>query len=142
MNYFGCAVRRAGRVPRMGSDHCLELDCSPAEDSGSYVGLMTAESRFGINNEAVPKKGEAGYNPANKYDYLFKCVVHNMAAITERASLDLCADETMYPFMGFGPGDGSNLVQRHQKKRCVKGGQIVIAPDVDCCRPRAYLHQH
>ena len=94
------------------------------------------------DNEAVPKRGQPAYNPAYKYDYIYHCIVHNTTAITERAALDLCADESTYPYMGFGPGDGSQLVARQRRKKCSKGGQIILATDVDRVRPRAYLHRH
>eukprot|EP00957_Ditylum_brightwellii_P033792 2560981-Ditylum_brightwellii.AAC.1 len=41
------------------------------------------------NNGKTPKKGEAGYAPAHKFDYLQKTIVHNVNAVTKQACLNL-----------------------------------------------------
>ena len=61
------------------------------------------------DNDQAPKKGQDNYNPAYKYDYLFCCIVENMNAITRRADLDLCQDETTYATQAYGEA-GTNLV--------------------------------
>lgn len=80
--------------------------------------------------------------PPRRLTLVPSVTVHNAAAMTEKASLDLFADETTCPFVGFGPGDGSGLVARQQKKMCAKGGQIVLCADADRIHPRAHLHWH
>ncbi len=40
------------------------------------------------------KRGEAGYDPCVKYDYIYRCLVHNMNYVTERANFDPALDET------------------------------------------------
>ena len=46
------------------------------------------------DNDLAPKRGEPGYDPAYKYDYAWKSLVHNVNALTYSADLDQCGDET------------------------------------------------
>ena len=94
------------------------------------------------DNDLAPKRGEAGYDPAYKYDYIFRTIVDNLNALTLRAELDLCGDETTYGHMGFGE-PGSGLVARIMGKPGIsKGGQIVLVSDASRNRPRMYTHRH
>ena len=59
------------------------------------------------NNLTAKKQGEVGYNPAYKYDMIFDVLTSNVNALTLRAGLDLCGDETTWGHQGFGePGSG------------------------------------
>jgi hypothetical protein len=94
------------------------------------------------NNEKTPKKGETGYEPAHKFDYLWKTIVHNVNAVTKQAYLNLTGDETSWGHQGWGE-PGSGLVKRILNKPGVcKGGQIVLLYDQDCIQLRAYVHRH
>jgi hypothetical protein len=94
------------------------------------------------NNETAPKRGEPGYDPAYKYDMIYKVLIDNLNAITEEAELDLSGDETTWGHGGFGEA-GSGLIGRILNKPGVtKGGQIVMISDVHRIRPRAYMHRH
>ena len=46
------------------------------------------------NNDKSPKHGESGYDPAYKYDLIFRTLVDNVIALTENAECDLTGDET------------------------------------------------
>ena len=94
------------------------------------------------NNNTAPKRGQPGYDPAYKFDYIYKCIVHNVNALTKQAGLDLCGDETTWATAS--PGEaGSGITGRVVGKPGVnKGGQTVIVSDVDRFRPRAYMHRH
>ena len=94
------------------------------------------------NNQRAPKRGQEGYDPAYKYDYLFKTVVHNVNAITKEADLDLCVDETTCAHQGYGEKDAGLCVGVKGKPHVTKGMQTVIATDVHRIRPRAYVHRH
>ena len=122
------------------------------EDNLSYCKYVTdafSKTRFLevkrvmklCDNSTAPKKGQPGYDPAYKYDYIFKCIVHNTNAITFKAGLDLCGDETTFGHMGFGPSD-TGLLVRQKNKMVSKGCQLVLVSDVDRIRPRVYLHRH
>ena len=94
------------------------------------------------DNQSAPRRNQPGYDPAYTCDYVFKAIVHNTNAITEKACDDQCGDETTFPHVGYGPGDGSCLVKRQINKPVTKGAQIVMVSDVDRCRPRACVHRH
>jgi len=67
------------------------------------------------NNLTAFQRGEEGYDPACKYDYIFDVVVHNTNALTLKACLDLCGDESTWLFVGWGPS-GSGLINRGLEK--------------------------
>eukprot|EP00957_Ditylum_brightwellii_P198527 15130581-Ditylum_brightwellii.AAC.1 len=52
-------------------------------------------------NKDCPPRGESGYDPCAKYDFLYRVLVDNMDSTTESASIDQCANETLWPHMGF-----------------------------------------
>ena len=92
------------------------------------------------DNDVAPKKGEPGYEPAYKFDLIYKVIVHNTNALSLRAELDQCGDETTWAFMGYGE---RGLINRIAGKPGVtKGGQIVLSSDVSRNRVRAYVHRH
>ena len=94
------------------------------------------------NNQTVAKKGTDEYDPAYKFDYIYKCLIHNVNAISKDADLDLCGDETSWATASYGE-HGAGLVGRIMGKPGVsKGGQTVLISDVHRIRPRAYLHRH
>lgn len=89
---------------RGGSDGALHLRW--IEQSSSYDPLIKVSMRHSrwlqikrvlkLNNNNSPKRGQDGYDPAYKYDMLYDVLVHNVNAVTERAELDLCGDETTW----------------------------------------------
>ena len=93
------------------------------------------------NNADVPKRGEPGYDPAYKYDMLWKTIVHNVNALTAVAALDLTGDETTFGHEGYGEA-GSGLLGRLLGKLVTKGGQTVVVSDSYRLRPCAYSHRH
>jgi hypothetical protein len=55
------------------------------------------------NNDLLPKRGEQGYCPAYKYDYLFKCIINDLDYITKQgADLDQCEDKITRGYAGYG----------------------------------------
>ncbi len=44
------------------------------------------------------RPGTAGYDSCAEYDYIYRCLIHNMAYVTDRADLDCRIDETMWGF--------------------------------------------
>ena len=95
------------------------------------------------DNNCCPKRGERDYDPAYKYDYAYKAVIHNLNAFTYEADADLCGDETSMAHMGYGEGGGSGLnSQIYNKPGITHGMQTVLLCDATRKRPRAYLHRH
>ena len=78
------------------------------------------------DNDKSPKKDQPGYDPAYKYDYIYKVLIHNVNEITETADLDLCGDETTWAHMGYGEAGTSILCRIMGKPGVTKGGQTVI----------------
>jgi hypothetical protein len=94
------------------------------------------------NNFLAPKRNQPGYDPAYKYDMVYKTPINNINWVTKKAGLDQCGDETTWGFGGYGE-PGSGLVSRIMGKPGItKGGQTVIISDVDRLRPRSYIHRH
>ena len=94
------------------------------------------------NNLTSKKRGEEGYDPAYKCDLVFKCLVNNVNAVTKRACLDACGDETTFAHNGYGEA-GSDLVKLVKGKPGVtRGMQTVLLMDTDWLRPRAHVHRH
>ena len=94
------------------------------------------------NNDKSPKRGESGYDPAYKYDLIFRTLVDNVIALTQNAECDLTGDETSWAHQGYGES-GTNLVKRIQGKPGVsKGGQTVIVSATNRIRPYWYQHRH
>ena len=94
------------------------------------------------DNNTSPKRGEDGYDPTYKYNLIYKVLIANVNALTEKGEMDLCGDETSWGHQGYGKV-GSGVVARVVGKPGVsKGGQTVIVSDINRCRPRAYMHRH
>jgi hypothetical protein len=93
-------------------------------------------------NDKAKKKGEPGYDPAYKYDFIFNTIISNVNAITKYACQDLCGDETTYAHEGYGEKDTALVKRILNKPGVTRGGQVVLVCDVDRIRPRAYLHRH
>ena len=83
----------------------------------------------------------AGYDPAYKYDLIYKAMVHNCNAITKYAEGHLTVDETTWGHAGYGEA-GSGLTGRLMNKKVNRGGQTTIMTDSRKFRPRAYIHRH
>ena len=62
------------------------------------------------------KRGEAGYDPCVKYDYIYHCLVHNMNYVKELADLDSTIDETTWGFSGFSGDAGGRLMNKPKSK--------------------------
>ena len=54
------------------------------------------------NNSTAPKRGEEGYDPTYKYDYIFKTIVHNINLLSKLGELDITGDETSWATASFG----------------------------------------
>ena len=94
------------------------------------------------NNDTVPKRGKAGYDPCYKYDYIYNTLVNNVIALTLRAEMDLSGDETSWAHGGFGES-GAGVIGRIMNKPGVsKGGQTCIVSATHRIRPYWYQHRH
>lgn len=62
------------------------------------------------------QKGMPGYDPCVKYDYIWRCLVHNMNYVTARADLDCTIDETTWGFSGYSGEAGGRLMNKPVSK--------------------------
>ena len=113
-------------------------------DTMSYDRFLQIKRTYKLcNNYSAAQKGDPKYNPAYKYDAIFKAMVHNCNAVTKYADSDLCGDETTFPHMGYGESNTGLLKRLGQTKPGItRGMQTVMLFDVNRIRPRAYLHRH
>eukprot|EP00957_Ditylum_brightwellii_P004840 368682-Ditylum_brightwellii.AAC.1 len=68
------------------------------------------------HNGSVPKSRMDGYDPAYKYDMIYKAMVLNCNAITLRADKNLTIDKTTWDHAGYGE-HGSGLTGYPQNKK-------------------------
>jgi len=62
------------------------------------------------------KRGSIGYDPCAKYDYIWKCLIHNMNYVTDEADLDCTIDETTWGFSGYSAEAGGRLINKPVSK--------------------------
>jgi len=115
VDWTGIAVWHGAREGSPGSIHTrwckddTEYDALIAESINASR-WRQLKSVFKLNHNMVePKKGMEGYDPAAKYDHIFKAVTHNMNYITKWADLDGGIDETTWGFMGYCGDAGGRL---------------------------------
>ena len=123
------------RILRRGtSDGALYLCCDP--DDYNYSKLIAKSmtlTRFYklkrnlklCNNDTVPKRNDAGYNPAYKYNLIYKRLVHNTNVISKKADENQVVDETTWGHSGYGES-GTGITGHLQNKKVSKGGQTVL----------------
>jgi len=86
-------------------------------DNIGYERWKQIKSNFKLNNNLLAKKrGEEGYDPCNKYDMIFRTLVHNMNYCTERADKDQAVDESTWGFAGFCAETGGRLMNKPVSK--------------------------
>lgn len=144
LNWDGSYLRHGARGG-VGSIHHRYLPSDPDYDpiiakSMTFSRNLQLKATYKLNNNlACPVRGEEGYDPASKYDFIYDVLVSNINALTKTADLDQCLDETTWSNMGFG---GEALYRVHNKPGVCKGGQTVMLFDVTRKYPRAYIHRH
>ena len=113
-------------------------------DTMSYDRFLQIKRTYKLcNNYSAAPRGDPKYNPAYKYDLIFKAMVHNCNSVTKYGDSDLCGDETTFPHMGYGEANTGLLKRLGQTKPGItRGMQTVMIFDVNRIRPRAYLHRH
>ena len=87
------------------------------------------------NNDTAPKRGEDKYDPAYKFDLIYKMITSDVNNIANHACLDLTGDETTWGHAGYGK-TGSGITGRIMNKPGIlKGGQIVNISDTNIIQP-------
>jgi hypothetical protein len=66
-------------------------------NSTNYTRWLQIKRMYKINlNETATKRGQPGYYPAYKCDFIYKTIIKNTIFFTTEADLDLCGDETSH----------------------------------------------
>jgi hypothetical protein len=55
-----------------------------------------------VQAESQSKRGQPGYDPAYKFDFIYKTIINNTNFFTKEADLDLCGDKTSLAHGGCG----------------------------------------
>jgi hypothetical protein len=72
---------------------------------------------FKLNNNFVtPSRGSPGYDPAFRYDLIYKVMCHNMNHFTKQADGDFGVDESTWGFMGYSGECGGRLMNKMVSK--------------------------
>jgi hypothetical protein len=94
---------------------------------------------FKLNNNIISKqKGQEGYDPCTKYDFIYKCLVTNMNYLTLVADGDGTIDETLWGFGGYG----SKACTKLMGKQVNKGSQTILFYDIHRRYLHGYIHCH
>ena len=105
----------------------------------TYSQWCQIKSVFKLNNNLTsPGRGKEGYDPAAKYDLIYRTICHNMNHFTLLAELDATLDELTWGFGGYMGDCGGRLIN----KPVGKGGQTTMVFDISRRYPRAYVHRH
>jgi len=82
------------------------------------------------NNLTAKKKGDANYEPAYKFNYIWDVICHNTNTISLFAESDLCFNETSYAFNGWGEAGTGLIGLVLGKPNITRGGQLCLLSDV------------
>lgn len=86
-------------------------------DNFNYSRYLEVKRMFKLNNnDREKKRNEEGYNPCNKYDFIYKVLVSNMNNLTKKADKDCCIDETTWGFSGYCGDVGGRLIKKKVDK--------------------------
>ena len=67
------------------------------EDSINHSQWLQIKRTVKLNmNSTCPKRGEPGYDPAYKFDFIYKTLVHNVNCTSKHAESNQCGDETTW----------------------------------------------
>ena len=116
LRWTAVPIRNGARTGDSGSIH-LRWMTSEEDDYDPFIANAMTYSRwrqikscFKLNNNFVAApRGELGYDPAAKYDMIFKTTVYNMNYFTKKAELDCAVDESTWGFSGYCGDAGGRL---------------------------------
>ena len=94
--------------------------------------------KLNFHATAAKTKLEEEYDPAAKYNHIYKTMCHNMNYVTHRAKKDFAIDETTWGFAGYCDNAGGRL---HNKPKS-KGGHISMVFDITHRYSWFYIHRH
>ena len=132
VHWTGVPIRHGALDGKPGTTFSRWNEHDPRYDS-AIADVMTIERWksikrfFKLNNNLISKQsGIEGYDPCAKYDFIYKCLIHNMNYLTKRADLDGTVDKTTWGFGGYG----GKAVGRLRDKKVTKRGQSTMYYDI------------
>jgi hypothetical protein len=83
----------------------------PVYDTMSYSYWRLIKVFFKLSNNLtdMKKKGNNGYDPCCKYNFIYKVLVHNMNYVSKSVDLDATMDESIWGFGGYSGDCGQWL---------------------------------
>jgi hypothetical protein len=109
--------------------------------SMNYTRLLQINRTYKLNlNATLQTCGKPGYDPACKYDYMYKTIINNTNLFTKEVDMDLCGDETSWAHGGYGESNSGIVFCVIGKPDVTLCGQTVIMSNVICTYTRAYIH--
>jgi hypothetical protein len=93
------------------------------------------------HNARATKRGQSGYYPAYKYDYIYGGEINNTNLFIKEADFDFYREKTSWDHGGYGESNSGIVFRVIGKPQVTHGSQTVIMSDVSCTRPRAYIHR-
>ena len=87
------------------------------KDGMSRTRFLEIKRTFKLNeNSDEAPRGTEGYDPCAKFDYIIKCLVHNMNYCTARADQDQSFNETTWGFAGYSAEAGAAKEQTSEQR--------------------------
>ncbi len=170
IKWEGIPIRHGANDGKPGTHHARWMATDSRHDAiiadnFNYSRYLEVKRMFKLsNNEKEKKRGEEGYDPCNKYDFIYKVLVSNMNNLTKKADPDCVIDETTWGFSGYCAEVGGRLkgkkvdkgtscdyvcvinaiiqATNHQLLITTAGGQTTMVFDTKNRYPRAYIHRH
>ena len=90
----------------------------------------------------TPKKVQVGYDPEYKFCLVWDVLCHNINAFIERASLDICGNETSDTFAGFSEIISNISGSLHNTPGLRKFKETTVFTDSLTVIPRICIHSH
>lgn len=144
VRWTGIPIRHGALDGKPGTISCRWDSLDPRydsviDDAMSMDRWKKIKRYFKLNNNIITKpRGQPGYDPCSKYDFIYQCLVCNMNYLTLVADGDGTIDETSWGFGGYG----TEACFRVNGKQINKGGQTTLLYDINRRYPRAYIHRH
>jgi hypothetical protein len=93
----------------------------------SHTYILQLKPMYKLNNNFLaPTCKQPGYDPAYKYDMIYKMSINNINWVSKKVGLAQCGDKTTWGFGGYGkPGSGL-LSCILGKPGITKGGQTLL----------------
>ena len=84
------------------------FDDNIAQGMNYWLWIQIKRVKKLCNNKTAKNKGQGGCNPIYKFDYILKCLIHNINFLTKQSKLDIYGDDRIWATESYGEA-GSGL---------------------------------